>query len=113
MEINVTPIKAFPVSGRKICLTDEGGTLTGGVRKDYSSLERSFTAGAVALVDADGSAAVDPVDFAAVMEFCERIIEGDQRAATQAGAILMLATAFVGVVISWPVPSSPSSTEVA
>ncbi|MEV4609741.1 hypothetical protein MRBLMR1_004840 [Neorhizobium sp. LMR1-1-1.1] len=113
MEVHVTPIKTFALSGRKLCLTDEGGTLTGGVRKDYSPLERTFSSGAVTLMDADGGTAVDPVNLAAVLDFCERIVEGDQRAMTQPGAGLMLASAFIAIVLTWPVPSEPSSTEAA
>lgn len=105
VKISVTPIKSFPISGRKLCMTDEPGTLTGGIRKDGGPLQRTFSHGAVALMDPNGDAAVDPANFAAVMEFSERIIEGDQRAATQPGAVLMLATAYLALIMTWPVPA--------
>lgn len=106
-KITVTTIKTFPVSGRSLCLTDEAGSLTGGAHKDGAALTRSFTAGAVALQDKDGSCAAGPVDFWAAIQFAERIIEGDARAVTEPGAVLLLATALVGAAQTWPIPTAP------
>jgi len=109
LKINVTPIKSFPLSGRKLCMTDEPGMLTGGTRKDGGPLQRTFSSGAVALMDPNGEALVDPVNFGAVMEFSERIVEGDQRAATQPGAMLMLASAYLALIMTWPIPAQLAS----
>lgn len=106
-EINVKPIKTFPVSGRVLCLTDAAGTLKGGTQKDGSPLVRSFSSGAVALQEKDGACAVAPIDMHAAVEFAECVIEGNGRAATEPGAILILAAALIAIVQSWPVPATP------
>lgn len=111
-KITVTTIKTFPLSGRSLCLTDEAGSLTGGVHKDGSALTRIFTAGAVALQDKDGSCSAGPVDFWAAIQFAERIIEGDARAVTEPGAILLLATALVGAAQTWPIPTMPADADM-
>ncbi|MCJ8517793.1 hypothetical protein ABID21_000692 [Pseudorhizobium tarimense] len=113
-KITVTVVKTFPVSGRSLCLTDESGALTGGVHKDGSPLSQSFTVGAVALQEKDGSCIAGPVDFWDVIGFAERIIEGDQRALTAPVASLLLATALVGIARTWPLPgTAPAMTREA
>nr|CAD6410907.1 hypothetical protein REQ54_00808 [Rhizobium sp. Q54] len=112
-EILVKPIKAFPLSGRVLCLTEEAGMMTGGVHKDGSPLARSFSSGAVALQEKDGACAVAPLDLHAAVEFAERLIEGDARAITEPGAVLMLATALVAIVLSWPVPAMSGQVDAA
>ncbi len=112
-KIHVTTIKSFPVSGRSLCLTDKGGSLPmGGIHKDGEPVTLTFSAGAVALQDKDGSCAAGPVDFWAAIEFAERIIEGDMRAATQPGAVLLLATALVGTAQTWPLPTHPDHRQM-
>ena len=37
------------------------------------------------------------------------IVEGDQRAATQPGAMLMLASAYLALIMTWPVPAPLAS----
>lgn len=108
-KIVVTVIKTFPVSGRNLCLTEEAGSLTGGVHKDGAPLTRSFSDGAVALQNSDGSCACGPVDFWAAVEFAGRIVEGDPRAITEPGSALLLATALLGASMAWPLPTAPVS----
>ena len=112
-DILVKPIKTFPVSGRMLCLTEEAGTVTGGAHKDGSPLVRNFSSGAVALQNKDGACAVAPIDLHAAVEFAECVIEGNARASTEPGAILVLATALVAVVQSWPVPATPGHVAAA
>lgn len=112
-KIHVTTIKSFPLSGRSLCLTDQGGSLPmGGIHKGGEPVTLTFTAGAVALQEKDGSCAAGPVDFWAAIQFAERIIEGDVRAATQPGAVLLLATALVGAAQTWPLPSLPDDPQM-
>jgi hypothetical protein len=84
--------------------------MTGGIHKDGSPLVRSFSSGAAALQERDGSCAVAPLDLHAAVEFAERVIEGDTRATTEPGASLMLATALVAIILSWPVPTPLGET---
>lgn len=104
-EIAVNPIREFPISGRTLCQTTEAGTLTIGTQKSGAVLTQSFSIGAIALQDKDGSSAVGPVDFWSAIAFAERIVEGDARALTEHGAALLLATALIGAAMTWPVPA--------
>ena len=112
-EVQVKPIKTFPITGRMLCLTEAAGTLTGGTQKDGSPLARNFSSGAVALQEKDGACAVAPIDLHAAVDFAECVIEGNARAATEPGAILILATALVAIVQSWPVPATPGQAAAA
>lgn len=109
--ISVITIREFPLSGRSLCLTDEAGSLIGGTHKDGSPLTRSFSDGAVALKNSDGSCAAGPVDFWSAVEFAARIVEGDQRAMTEPGGGLLLATALLGASMAWPLPTAPAIAE--
>ncbi|KEQ05726.1 hypothetical protein [Pseudorhizobium pelagicum] len=112
-KVLVSPIKSFPLTGRALCLTDEAGQLTAGCHKDGSPLEQRFSGGAFTLAEADGSCLVPPADFAAVLDYCERIIEGDVRASTAPGVVMMLAAAVMAVMLSWPVASPPEPAAAA
>lgn len=90
---------SFSRSGCKLVLTDAGGELPSGVTKDGQSATRTFSASAVALVDANFNCVLSPVDLTAAEHFARRIIDGDPRARTDGARDILLASAFLALLL--------------
>lgn len=60
-------------------------------------VDHPFKPGDVALTAGDGTIIVGPASFAAVLDFAERVLNGDQRAGTDPIGLQMLAAAIVAI----------------
>lgn len=90
---------SFSRSGCKLVLTDIGGELPAGVTRGGVPMTRTFGASAVALVDANFECVLSPVDLTAAEHFARRILDGDPRARTEGGRDLLLASAFLALLL--------------
>ncbi|KQV27572.1 hypothetical protein ASC97_04115 [Rhizobium sp. Root1203] len=103
---------SFSRSGCKIVLTEIAGELPSGIAKGGTPVVRTFDKSAIAVVDKDFDCVIAPVDLAAVDHFARRIIDGDPRARTESGGIMLLASAFIALLlVGSEERPNPTSTE--
>lgn len=102
--------QSFERSGCKLVLTDCAGEMPAGIAKGGVQITRSFNASAVALLDQNNDFVVAPADLVTVERFARRIVDGDPRARTESGGNLLLASAFLALLLAGseerPVPTS-------
>ncbi|MFK0330674.1 hypothetical protein ACIQUB_06075 [Rhizobium sp. NPDC090275] len=90
---------SFSRSGCKLVLTDAGGELPQGVSRSGIPISRTFSPSAVAVVDANFDCVLAPVDLVAAEHFARRILDGDPRARTEGGRDILLASAFLALLL--------------
>lgn len=91
--------QSFERSGCKLVLTNASGEMPAGIAKIGSQLTRTFGVSAVALLDQANDFVVAPADLVTVERFARRIIDGDPRARTESGGQLLLASAFLALLL--------------
>jgi hypothetical protein len=92
--------------GRKIWTTNAPGVTSYGTNKDGSPAIASYSEGSFALSDDKGSVIVGPIQIEGALDLARAILEGNSRALTEPQAIVILATAVMGLVAVWP-PEGP------
>ena len=105
--------QSFGRSGCKLVLTNCAGELPAGVAKAGDKIKRAFSVSAVALLDQNDDLVVPPADLTTVERFARRILDGDSRALTEAGGQLLLASAFLALLLVGSEQRPVPSTEVA
>ncbi len=96
-------IDAFQQGRRRLMFTTAGGTVP--VMTKTGVVETPYKPGEIILVDDADTIIVGPVSLVGAVDLAERILDGDQRMATDPKALLVLASAVVGFQIEVdPVP---------
>ena len=83
------------VNGGAIALTIDGGRYDNGVSKAGLSQRYIFEKGAIALMNQTGDIIAGPQNFADAQLLATAIVEGNERALTTPGAMLLIASAFL------------------
>lgn len=97
--------------GKWVLAYTESGGSTDRMAKDGSLIEVSYPANSLVLFD-DRGTIVGPISIEAARSLAERIMEGDQRAATDPKALLTLAVAVHGFLL-FPDIDEPTAAALA
>ncbi len=101
IEANI--IDSFRGGDRLVQVVSEPGVTK--ARTKEGEIDLPYKAGAVALTTGDGTVICGPADFEAVLDFAERVLDGDQRANTDPIGLPMLAAAIVAISSIQPPPA--------
>jgi len=110
-EIRANVIDRFRKGERLVQVVSEPGVTK--VMTKAGLVDHPFRPGDIALTAGDGTVIVAPAGFEAVLDFAERVLDGDQRANTDPIGLQMLAAAIVAISSIQPPIAPPPAAEAA